>query len=245
MIRKTTKAILIIMTMAAMGLAVWSTFRTGYVECELVQKRHVTIGNNHLGLFIIWWSYSGSLDEAKADVRFSIEDAAPSWIPRSGRSQRTSSNGATKNGTYSLEMELPFWLIIVLFASYPLIVPILAYGCRRIRSRGLPIYACVLVSVAIIPVTLILAGVCCYTVSLFLLVVDAPYSIRGPANVITVIISIFLIAGFLFRNLVGPVDPMLCDHCGYNLTGNFSGVCPECGNSIDAEMTIEEYQDAS
>lgn len=24
----------------------------------------------------------------------------------------------------------------------------------------------------------------------------------------------------------------LCRHCGYNLTGNVSGVCPECGNAI-------------
>jgi hypothetical protein len=22
-----------------------------------------------------------------------------------------------------------------------------------------------------------------------------------------------------------------CPHCGYDLTGNVSGVCPECGNS--------------
>ena len=28
------------------------------------------------------------------------------------------------------------------------------------------------------------------------------------------------------------VDPMLCNGCGYNLTGNFSGYCPECGRSI-------------
>ncbi|MEM1011297.1 MAG: hypothetical protein AAGI46_03645 [Planctomycetota bacterium] len=23
-----------------------------------------------------------------------------------------------------------------------------------------------------------------------------------------------------------------CDSCGYNLTGNASGVCPECGNKV-------------
>lgn len=26
----------------------------------------------------------------------------------------------------------------------------------------------------------------------------------------------------------------LCLHCGYELTGNTSGVCPECGESIRA-----------
>lgn len=29
-------------------------------------------------------------------------------------------------------------------------------------------------------------------------------------------------------------DP-ICPHCGYNLTGNTSGRCPECGKSIEAE----------
>lgn len=24
----------------------------------------------------------------------------------------------------------------------------------------------------------------------------------------------------------------LCVHCGYNLTGNFTGVCPECGERV-------------
>ena len=26
-----------------------------------------------------------------------------------------------------------------------------------------------------------------------------------------------------------------CDQCGYNLTGNVSGVCPECGARVDAQ----------
>jgi predicted RNA-binding Zn-ribbon protein involved in translation (DUF1610 family) len=25
----------------------------------------------------------------------------------------------------------------------------------------------------------------------------------------------------------------LCRHCGYNLTGNVSGICPECGATIE------------
>jgi len=28
--------------------------------------------------------------------------------------------------------------------------------------------------------------------------------------------------------------PGHCPSCGYNLTGNQSGVCPECGNAVDA-----------
>ena len=28
-------------------------------------------------------------------------------------------------------------------------------------------------------------------------------------------------------------DGSLCAHCGYNLTGNVSGICPECGTKIE------------
>ena len=36
------------------------------------------------------------------------------------------------------------------------------------------------------------------------------------------------------RPLPGPLD---CRACGYNLTGNVSGKCPECGEPCDAEMS--------
>ena len=29
--------------------------------------------------------------------------------------------------------------------------------------------------------------------------------------------------------------PGYCEHCGYDLTGNVSGRCPECGKSIEGE----------
>ncbi len=31
-----------------------------------------------------------------------------------------------------------------------------------------------------------------------------------------------------------PPDPGVCATCGYSLTGNTSGVCPECGRTVDA-----------
>jgi hypothetical protein len=31
------------------------------------------------------------------------------------------------------------------------------------------------------------------------------------------------------------IDPNRCRACGYDLTGNVSGVCPECGTAIDHE----------
>jgi hypothetical protein len=28
----------------------------------------------------------------------------------------------------------------------------------------------------------------------------------------------------------------LCSHCGYDLTGNASGICPECGTAVDPQI---------
>ncbi len=35
-----------------------------------------------------------------------------------------------------------------------------------------------------------------------------------------------------------PDDIPHCKRCGYNLTGNTSGVCPECGKTIPARSTV-------
>ena len=32
------------------------------------------------------------------------------------------------------------------------------------------------------------------------------------------------------------LDPLLCRGCGYNLTGNVSGICPECGRPLDPDQ---------
>ena len=32
------------------------------------------------------------------------------------------------------------------------------------------------------------------------------------------------------------LDPLLCRGCSYNLTGNVSGICPECGCQLDPDQ---------
>lgn len=49
-----------------------------------------------------------------------------------------------------------------------------------------------------------------------------------------------LVAGLLYRPRVR--DPLLCVQCGYNLTGNESMRCPECGQDIPPEQ-METIQD--
>ena len=58
----------------------------------------------------------------------------------------------------------------------------------------------------------------------------------GPLGLILVSIALwaFLPAVFL--------DAGCCYKCGYDLTGNVSGVCPECGRPIQSESTIENRQ---
>ena len=36
------------------------------------------------------------------------------------------------------------------------------------------------------------------------------------------------------RSPVFGGDGMLCHSCGYDLTGNESGICPECGTGVPA-----------
>ena len=31
------------------------------------------------------------------------------------------------------------------------------------------------------------------------------------------------------------LNPALCTHCGYDLTGNVSGICPECGSQLERD----------
>lgn len=55
-------------------------------------------------------------------------------------------------------------------------------------------------------------------------------SIMATAQV-AILISAWL-ACRLFRGKVLINNGTLCNSCGYNLTGNLSGKCPECGSSI-------------
>jgi hypothetical protein len=43
-------------------------------------------------------------------------------------------------------------------------------------------------------------------------------------------LAIFLLWFYLSRHRVSP--PGVCRQCSYNLTGNVSGICPECGEPV-------------
>ena len=56
-----------------------------------------------------------------------------------------------------------------------------------------------------------------------------PNSTMGGTEVPFYIPLLFILplAGLLWQ--MKPLDPFACIHCNYNLTGNTSGICPECG----------------
>ena len=50
-----------------------------------------------------------------------------------------------------------------------------------------------------------------------------------------------ILAGFVAWGVVNhfrprPIPPGHCQTCGYNLTGNVSGRCPECGTDVAADV---------
>lgn len=78
-----------------------------------------------------------------------------------------------------------------------------------------------------------------------LLNIDGAWHLRGQ--------SIYLVLLFLgglqwyviglgidyWRNRRTPIDSLFCSHCNYDLTGNVSGVCPECGKSLSDRSNDE------
>ena len=53
-----------------------------------------------------------------------------------------------------------------------------------------------------------------------------------PAPLIVPFLVIGLPTAFLWYRDRRRIPPGHCQHCGYNLTGNVSGVCPECGRKV-------------
>ena len=61
------------------------------------------------------------------------------------------------------------------------------------------------------------------------------YSAKAPLWLVALFLAVYpVFASYrLYRNR--PPPPGHCQSCGYNLTGNVSGVCPECGAAVDAD----------
>lgn len=58
--------------------------------------------------------------------------------------------------------------------------------------------------------------------------------------------ALFAVFPWLFSpQPVPPGDPMKCRTCGYNLTGNVSGLCPECGRVVGYYLSSDQQASCS
>jgi hypothetical protein len=52
------------------------------------------------------------------------------------------------------------------------------------------------------------------------------------AGMLGLLLAILIVWWVTRRPPIGRLSPVLCRKCGYNLTSNTTGVCPECGNKL-------------
>ncbi len=67
---------------------------------------------------------------------------------------------------------------------------------------------------------------------------NQPNTIRSmifPAWIQVVVTGLLPAIWLIRRYRSRPPRIGFCQKCGYNLTGNFSGICPECGTEIGAK----------
>lgn len=72
-------------------------------------------------------------------------------------------------------------------------------------------------------------------ISLFLPLFNGPFFVSAVCFVLTAgpLVGVVLVAeSFVHARRVSAAPAPLCEACGYNLTGNVSGICPECGRPI-------------
>lgn len=64
-------------------------------------------------------------------------------------------------------------------------------------------------------------------------------SFRGPAFVATALAVWFFVELHIRFPIQGPRLPR-CRKCGYDLRGNISGICPECGQKMESKCDNHE-----
>ena len=111
---------------------------------------------------------------------------------------------------------------------------------RWVRHKRLPVAVSLAVAVAAFPPLLLIAGLVLHQV--VIAVVDGGFrfwalpeavvigSLTAVAVILAYIPSRMIYVGLRWKTVVH--DERYCIQCGYDLTGNVSGVCPECGEKV-------------
>lgn len=122
--------------------------------------------------------------------------------------------------------ELALFPLAVLFVSYPL-----NNYRQSIATAAIAVLACTAVQFA--------SAVFIYRYTVDIKFAMTYFGIIGFASLIVNIIVVS-IATFLRRWLYPVYTVGHCQNCGYNLTGNESGICSECGTQINKPSKIPE-----
>ena len=115
---------------------------------------------------------------------------------------------------------------------------------KMVRRQRLPQWASLCLASLIFPIFLALVAVLLRVALMALADIDSPIvslmdklsleavlsSMTAIAVVVAYIPTRALYSGFRWEEV--PDDGTECIHCGSNLTGNVSGICPECGQRI-------------
>ena len=109
-----------------------------------------------------------------------------------------------------------------------------ARGKRDGRWR-FPVWVCFLLFLLLSPAILLAEGLACVGVMTVMTRLSAPPLLTLTVMAATMLIVACILAQliyFLLRESHVEGEYVRCRRCGYNLTGNVSGRCPECGEAI-------------
>lgn len=217
---------------------------------DVSYSAHLPIGN---GKCIV------SADQGIARVLLSFSSACP-WGAR-GLSFNDSGPrflfrphyfcATTRTASFSYhELNFPLWLPLGLFL-FLLLWPAIVrrnvrpgeWALREARIRKRAIVICIL----LVPLSLVIHGLILYW--FFVAGLRAEVSLNWWFCALTVFPSFVLVLLVYRRLAFKRVDlvPVRCGQCGYDLTGNVSGRCPECGQkatSYKFELPPRELADA-
>ena len=106
------------------------------------------------------------------------------------------------------------------------------HGCWRF-----PLWICFVVFILLTPGILLVEGLVCLGVTTAMTVLSIPPGIGlGVMAAILIIVACVLSQVIYFCLRKCKVTPGFCQGCGYNLTGNTSGICPECGERVSGQV---------
>jgi hypothetical protein len=117
----------------------------------------------------------------------------------------------------------------LLYFGVPLAIVVVPIASVLLRHVATP-----RIVLGYIPVIFVLAAV--------VMIPGLPAAIRGPFGYHPVVAVVLIVTAFVLRSRPNGQRIGHCSRCDYDLTGNESGVCPECGTPTpDVPADAEEF----